>query len=102
VKEFVTTVLLLVWVTLSQSAELPKWQAEWQRVIEAAKKEGQLSLYGGRRSNAHLLLLLYALVGMPNGAPIRRLTLGCPWGNILPVNDYGSKFDRSGETPSHD
>jgi hypothetical protein len=29
-------------------AEQPKWQAEWQRVIEAAKKEGQLSLYGGQ------------------------------------------------------
>ena len=29
-------------------AEQPKWQAEWQRVLEAAKKEGQLSLYGGQ------------------------------------------------------
>ncbi len=29
-------------------AEQPKWQAEWQQVIEAAKKEGQLSLYGGQ------------------------------------------------------
>jgi len=33
---------------LAQAAEQPKWQAEWQRVIEAAKKEGQLSLYGGQ------------------------------------------------------
>ena len=32
----------------AQAVEQPKWQAEWQRVIEAAKKEGQLSLYGGQ------------------------------------------------------
>jgi iron(III) transport system substrate-binding protein len=25
----------------------PKWKEEWQRVVEGAKKEGQLSLYGG-------------------------------------------------------
>ena len=30
------------------AAEQPKWQAEWQRTVEAAKKEGQLSLYGGQ------------------------------------------------------
>jgi iron(III) transport system substrate-binding protein len=30
------------------AAEAPKWQAEWQKTIEAAKKEGQLSLYGGQ------------------------------------------------------
>jgi iron(III) transport system substrate-binding protein len=30
------------------AAEAPKWQTEWQRTIEGAKKEGQLSLYGGQ------------------------------------------------------
>jgi iron(III) transport system substrate-binding protein len=30
------------------AADAPKWQAEWQKTIEAAKKEGQLSLYGGQ------------------------------------------------------
>ena len=30
------------------AAEAPKWKEEWQRVVEAAKKEGQLSLYGGQ------------------------------------------------------
>ena len=34
-----------LWLT---AAEQPKWQAEWQKTIEAAKKEGQLSLYGGQ------------------------------------------------------
>jgi iron(III) transport system substrate-binding protein len=35
-------------VALADSAELPKWKGEWTRVIEAAKQEGQLSLYGGQ------------------------------------------------------
>ncbi len=26
---------------------MPKWKEEWQRVVQGAKKEGQLSLYGG-------------------------------------------------------
>ena len=30
------------------AADAPKWQAEWQKTIEAAKKEGQVSLYGGQ------------------------------------------------------
>jgi ABC-type Fe3+ transport system substrate-binding protein len=29
------------------AGELPQWKEEWQRVVEGAKKEGQLSLYGG-------------------------------------------------------
>ena len=33
---------------MAMAAEAPKWQAEWQKTIEAAKKEGQLSLYGGQ------------------------------------------------------
>ena len=30
------------------AAEFPKWKEDWSRVIEAAKQEGQLSLYGGQ------------------------------------------------------
>jgi iron(III) transport system substrate-binding protein len=30
------------------AAEFSKWQEEWSRIIEAAKQEGQLSLYGGQ------------------------------------------------------
>ena len=35
-------------VSVSFAAEPPKWKEEWQRVVEAAKKEGQVSLYGGQ------------------------------------------------------
>jgi iron(III) transport system substrate-binding protein len=48
VKNFAAAVLLLLWFNTSHAAELPKWQAEWQRAIEGAKKEAQLSLYGGQ------------------------------------------------------
>jgi iron(III) transport system substrate-binding protein len=44
----IASIVLVVWASLSHAAELPKWQAEWQRTIEAAKKEGQLALYGGQ------------------------------------------------------
>lgn len=47
-QKWVGLVLTLLLIGVAQAAELPKWQAEWQRVIEAAKKEGQLSLYGGQ------------------------------------------------------
>jgi hypothetical protein len=30
------------------SAETAAWQTEWRETIEAAKREGQVSLYGGR------------------------------------------------------
>ena len=43
-----TAVLLLVTWSAAFAADSPKWQAEWQRTTEAAKKEGQLSLYGGQ------------------------------------------------------
>jgi len=39
---------LVTVVSASFSAEVPKWKEEWQRVVEAAKKEGQISLYGGQ------------------------------------------------------
>jgi len=32
-----------------------------------------------------------------NAEPILWLTLGCQWGNILPVNEIDSKFDQRGE-----
>ena len=32
----------------ASAAETPRWKEEWQRVVEAAKKEGQVSLYGGQ------------------------------------------------------
>jgi iron(III) transport system substrate-binding protein len=45
--------LAVVSFLLSLSAQVfavqaPRWQEEWQRTIEAAKKDGQLSLYGGQ------------------------------------------------------
>ena len=30
------------------AADAPRWQVEWQKTVEAAKKEGQLALYGGQ------------------------------------------------------
>ena len=39
--------LITIMSTVS-AAEPPKWKEEWQRVVEAAKKEGQVSLYGGQ------------------------------------------------------
>ena len=41
-------VVALLLLGRAHAAEQPKWQAEWQKTIEAAKKEGQLSLYGGQ------------------------------------------------------
>ena len=33
---------------IAPAADFPKWKEDWSRVIEAAKQEGQLSLYGGQ------------------------------------------------------
>src|SRR5262244_2724193 len=41
-------VVLLLATSIGFAAENPKWQIEWQKTIEGAKKEGQLSLYGGQ------------------------------------------------------
>jgi iron(III) transport system substrate-binding protein len=41
-------VLLLVIEPAAFAAETPRWKEEWQRVVEAAKKEAQVSLYGGQ------------------------------------------------------
>jgi iron(III) transport system substrate-binding protein len=46
--KWVAVLLLFVVVSVASAAELPKWKEEWQRVVEAAKKEGQVSLYGGQ------------------------------------------------------
>ena len=35
-------------VSQGSTAEQPKWKEEWSRVVEAAKREGKLSLYGGQ------------------------------------------------------
>src|SRR5687767_2316764 len=32
---------------MAGAGEAPKWKDEWQRVLDGAKKEGQLFLYGG-------------------------------------------------------
>ena len=32
--------------TLAYAAEAAKWQADWEQSVAAAKKEGQLTLYG--------------------------------------------------------
>ena len=44
-------VVLLTGVVVAavvSAGEASKWKEEWQRVVEAAKKEGQVSLYGGQ------------------------------------------------------
>jgi iron(III) transport system substrate-binding protein len=50
--EFAAMTLLigvLLWLgTIATAAETPKWKSDWQKTIEGAKKEGQISLYGGQ------------------------------------------------------
>jgi iron(III) transport system substrate-binding protein len=48
VKTFIAFAFLVLFLGWSRAGELPKWKEEWARVVEAAKKEGQLSLYGGQ------------------------------------------------------
>jgi iron(III) transport system substrate-binding protein len=43
----VLTVLIMI-SSAASAAEPIKWKEEWQRVVEAAKKEGQVALYGGQ------------------------------------------------------
>jgi iron(III) transport system substrate-binding protein len=47
-RNFAIAILSFVFVSQGISAESPKWQVEWQKTQEAAKKEGRLSLYGGQ------------------------------------------------------
>ena len=38
--------VVVFWTTASYAAESkPNWQADWERTVQAAKKEGSLSLY---------------------------------------------------------
>ena len=46
--KWVLTVLLLVFATAAHAAESSGWQTEWERTVEAAKKEGELSFYGSQ------------------------------------------------------
>jgi iron(III) transport system substrate-binding protein len=50
-KSVVVVMFLTMVVSMSFAAEVPKWKEEWARVVEAAKKEGQISLYGGQEIN---------------------------------------------------
>src|SRR5215467_306490 len=44
---FLVGILLAVGF-VAHAGDAPRWQVEWQKFIEGAKKEGQLSLYGGQ------------------------------------------------------
>src|SRR5215510_3654892 len=46
--KLVVGVVTLMVVASASAGETPRWKEEWQRVVEAAKKESQLSLYGGQ------------------------------------------------------
>ncbi|HEY7316332.1 MAG TPA: hypothetical protein VIE89_02085 [Candidatus Binatia bacterium] len=39
---------LIAVVSAVSAAETPRWKEEWQRVVEGAKKERQVALYGGQ------------------------------------------------------
>jgi iron(III) transport system substrate-binding protein len=47
-QKLVVAVVTLMVGAAAPAAETSKWKEEWQRTIEAAKKEGQVSLYGGQ------------------------------------------------------
>jgi iron(III) transport system substrate-binding protein len=46
--KLIALALLVNALTKIHAAETPRWKEEWQKTIEAAKKEGQLALYGGQ------------------------------------------------------
>lgn len=48
IRYLVLTISISVFLAIADADEPPRWQSEWQKTIEAAKKEGQLSLYGGQ------------------------------------------------------
>ena len=48
IRNLLVAISTFVFVSFGSAAESPKWQAEWQKTIDGAKKEGQLSLYGGQ------------------------------------------------------
>jgi len=41
-------VVVLTGALIASAGDAPRWQLEWQKTIEGAKREGQLSLYGGQ------------------------------------------------------
>jgi iron(III) transport system substrate-binding protein len=43
-----TAGLLSVFGSIASAGEASKWKEEWQKAIDGAKKEGQVSLYGGQ------------------------------------------------------
>src|SRR5262249_16411488 len=47
-RKLVVAVVTLIVGAGAAAGETPRWREEWQRVVEAGKKEGQLSLYGGQ------------------------------------------------------
>jgi iron(III) transport system substrate-binding protein len=53
ISAFAGMTLMLVGVlswfgSVASAGEAPKWKEDWERTLNAAKKEGQLSLYGGQ------------------------------------------------------
>ena len=42
----VTFVAVFLVATVASAGEAPKWQDDWEKTLQAAKKEGQLVLYG--------------------------------------------------------
>jgi iron(III) transport system substrate-binding protein len=48
IRYLILAISISVFLTVAHADEAPGWQSEWQKTIEAAKKEGQLSLYGGQ------------------------------------------------------
>src|SRR5499426_1761723 len=42
----VTFISVFLIATAASAGEAPKWKADWEKALEAAKKEGQLTLYG--------------------------------------------------------
>lgn len=45
--------LIFFFISMGAAAEKPSWEVEWRRTVEAAKKEGQVTLYG---SSAPMLI----------------------------------------------
>src|SRR5262249_32527001 len=43
-------VVVLTGALIASAGDAPRWQLEWQKTIEGAKREGQLSLYGGQEN----------------------------------------------------
>src|SRR5262245_17685033 len=42
----ITFISVFLIATAASAGEAPKWKPDWDKAVEAAKKEGQLTLYG--------------------------------------------------------